>query len=521
VSLRGRLYLQFGVAVLPLVALIGYQAFTRSDLPERVNAALVSYDLALDAVSGYGKFMDGVADAVDTGRVGSNSFAALARARGDARKLAELHPEDAEMARRLDALAAAVPANATIAAVMPLKAELQSLRRQVGDCAERRRAALSALVAEEKENVRRRRELTAAAGLGALMVLAFTAWILRRVVRSIIDPIASSVETAHAIAEGRLDHSIELQGARRDEMGKLLAAMGAMQANLTHLVRSVRSRAESVSSASGVLSGETGALSQRSEQQAASLEEAAASMEELSATVRENASHARRANELARQAAEAAEAGTHAVQRVVETMDEISMSSRRIADIVGLIDSIAFQTNILALNAAVEAARAGEQGRGFAVVASEVRSLSQRCAGAATEIKALIGTSVSQVESGSKRVEEAGRSIQVLVEDVRQVSALMGDIAGASVEQERGIAQVSTSVTQMDGVVQRNAATAQECAVTAERLQHDARELEEAVSRFTLGAGTATRRTSDAAEPMLPDTGAPQRLGATVDAVSA
>jgi len=486
VSLRGRLYLQFGVAVLPLLGLIAYQAFTRSDLPERVNAALASYDLALDAVNGYGKFMDGVADAVDTGRVGGNSAEALARAGGDLRKLAALHPEDAELARRLEALRAAVPANAPIAAIMPLKNELQAVRLAVGEGAERRRAALSALVAEERENVRQRSELLVFAALGAFAVLGFTAWILRRLVRGITDPIARSVETANAIAEGHLDHVIDVRGARRDEMAQLVSAMGTMQGNLGQLVRSVRSRAESVATASDSLSSETGALSQRSEEQAASLEEAAASMEQLAATVRENASHARRANDLARQAAEAADTGTNAVQRVVETMDEISASSRRISDIVGLIDSIAFQTNILALNAAVEAARAGEQGRGFAVVASEVRSLSQRCAAAATEIKSLIGTSVSQVDIGAKRVEEAGKSIRVLVEDVRQVSALMGDIAGATVEQERGIAQVSTSVTQMDSVVQRNAATAQECAVTAERLQHDAQDLEQLVSRFTL-----------------------------------
>jgi methyl-accepting chemotaxis protein len=274
-------------------------------------------------------------------------------------------------------------------------------------------------------------------------------------------------------------------------MAQLLAAMAAMQSNLIELVSSVRRRAQSVATASEGLTSETSALSGRSEEQAASLEQAAASMEQLSATVRENTTHARRANELAQQATQAAAAGTAAVKRVVETMQKISEGSRRIGDIVGLIDSIAFQTNILALNAAVEAARAGEHGRGFGVVASEVRSLSQRCAGAATEIKALIGGSVEQVEDGARRVDEAGRSIDVLVEDVRQVSALMADIAAASAEQERGIGQVSQSVTQMDGVVQRNASAAQEVAITSERLRHDAQALEEAVSRFTLAQGPA------------------------------
>jgi methyl-accepting chemotaxis protein len=486
VRLRHRLYLQFSLAVLPLVLLVAYQALTRSDLPERVNAALQAYDLALDAVGGYGKFMDGVADAIDTGRIGGNSIAALGRARDDAAKLAALEQGDASLERRLDAIVGKVPANATIDAVMPLKAEMQSLRQQLADSAERRRAALSTLVQEEQDNARERRNLMIAGSAGALALLVFTAWFLRRLVRGITDPIGQCVESAHAIAEGRLDRRVESRDGRRDEMAQLLSAMAAMQDNLTGIVRAVRLRARSVEASSDGLSSETAALSQRSEEQAASLEEAAASMEELSVTVRGNAAHAREANALAGQAAEAALAGTEAVARVVETMRQISDSSRRIADIVGIIDSIAFQTNILALNAAVEAARAGEQGRGFAVVASEVRSLSQRCSTAATEIKELIGASVAHVEDGTRRVDEAGRSIQVLVEDVRKVSGLMGDIAGATVEQERGISQVSTSVTQMDSVVQRNAASAQECAATAERLTDDAQELAEAVSRFRL-----------------------------------
>jgi methyl-accepting chemotaxis protein len=507
VGLRQRLYLQFGVAILPLMALVVYQALARSDLPARVNVALRAYDVSLDAVNGFGKFMDGVADAVDTGRVGSNSIAALQRARTDERVLAESFAEDADLAKRLDAIVAAIPANAGINAVMPLKAELQSLRVAIGDSAERRRHALSALVQEEQQNERRRGELMLAGGLAALLVLGLTVWLLRRLVRGITDPIARSVDAANAIAQGRLERPVAAPQGRRDEMAQLLMAMADMHSKLTAIVRSVRTRSESVAAASDALSGETAALSQRSEEQAASLEEAAASMEELSTTVRENATHARRANDLARQAAGAAEAGSNAVRRVVETMELIAASSRRISDIVGVIDSIAFQTNILALNAAVEAARAGEQGRGFAVVASEVRSLSQRCAAAATEIKELIGTSVAQVADGSTRVGEAGRSIDVLVKDVHEVSELMAQIAAATVEQERGISQVATSVTQMDGVVQRNASAAQEVAVTSERLQHDAQGLEDAVRHFTVAAETG--------RPAAPDVAAPQpRLAA-------
>ena len=505
-ALRQRLYLQFGVAILPLLALVVYQAVARSDLPERVNVALRAYDLSLDAVNGFGKFVDGVADAVDTGRVGGDSIAALQRARSDEQALGESFPEEAAIAKRLDAVAAAVPANADIAAVMPLRAQIQSLRVAINESAERRRQALSALVTEERQNERRRSELMLAGGIATLVVLGLTVWLLRRLVRGITDPIAVSVGAANAIAHGNLERSVAEAAGRRDEMGQLLAAMGAMHANLTSIVRSVRTRAESVATASDALSTETAALSQRSEEQAASLEQAAASMEELSSTVRENATHARRANELARQAADAAESGSTAVQRVIETMDLITASSRRISDIVGVIDSIAFQTNILALNAAVEAARAGEQGRGFAVVASEVRSLSQRCAEAATEIKELIGTSVSHVSDGSTRVVEAGRSIDVLVKDVREVSELMAQIAAATVEQERGIAQVATSVTQMDGVVQRNASSAQEVATTSERLQHDAQALEEVVGHFTVA------HEGPHSAPALPAATAPQLI---------
>jgi methyl-accepting chemotaxis protein len=466
------------------VLLIAYQALATNDLPQRVNAALKSYDLSLEASNGFKDFMSGVADAIDSGKLGSGAIASLARARQAEEKLAALSDESRLLAERIARVLAAVSANASVGTVLPLKNELQALRTALQESSDRKRQALTLLVEEEESAVRRKRELVGVAAGAALLLLAFMGYVVRRLVHGITRPIAQSVAVANAIADGRLDNPIEARG--KDEIAQLLAAMDAMQENLSTIVRTVRAGADSIAEASAMLSSETHDLSQRSEAQAANLEQSAASMEELSSTVRENSSNAKQANELARSAAQAAADGSAAVRRVVGTMQEITASSRRIRDIVGVIDAIAFQTNILALNAAVEAARAGEHGRGFAVVASEVRSLSQRCATAATEIKELVSTSVERVDSGERLVDDAGKSIEVLVADVERVSALMNDIATASLEQERGIGQVSTSVTQMDGVVQQNAIAVQRSAAASENLKRDARELALTVSRFKL-----------------------------------
>ena len=248
-----------------------------------------------------------------------------------------------------------------------------------------------------------------------------------------------------------------------------------MNSSLADVVTQVRSSAETVVAASGQVAASTTDLSQRTEEQASSLEETAASMEELSSTVKQNADNAHQADELARSAFQRAEQGGREVARVVVTMSGISDSSKRIADIISVIDGIAFQTNILALNAAVEAARAGEQGRGFAVVASEVRSLAQRSAQAAKEIKGLIGESVAQVDDGTKLVEQAGATISALVVDAKKVSGLMGSIAEASAEQSRGVQQVNKTVTEMDKVVQQNASAVQQSASAAEAMRRAGR----------------------------------------------
>src|SRR5881392_671964 len=259
-----------------------------------------------------------------------------------------------------------------------------------------------------------------------------------------------------------------------------------MQAALRHMVGQVRTSTDSISNASAEIATGNQDLSARTEQTAANLQQAASSMEQLTGTVRQSADSARQANQLATSAAEVAARGGQLVEEVVSTMDEINASSKKISDIIGVIDGIAFQTNILALNAAVEAARAGEQGRGFAVVAGEVRNLAQRSAEAAKEIKALIGASVDKVESGARLVADAGKTMQEIVGSVQRVTDIIGEITAASSEQSDGIGQVSTSVTQLDQMTQQNAALVEESTAAAESLKEQAVRLAKVVGTFRL-----------------------------------
>ncbi len=277
----------------------------------------------------------------------------------------------------------------------------------------------------------------------------------------------------------------------RDEFSPLMAALGEMQTALSKVVGTVRGNAESVATASAQIAQGNQDLSQRTEQQASALQQTAASMEELGSTVKQNADNARQANQLAQSASAVAVQGGEVVSEVVQTMKGINDSSRRIADIIGVIDGIAFQTNILALNAAVEAARAGEQGRGFAVVASEVRSLAQRSAEAAKEIKHLITTSVNQVEQGTALVDKAGATMQEVVGSIRRVTDIMGEISAASTEQSTGVSQVGEAVSQMDQATQQNAALVEESAAAAESLRSQAQQLVQAVAAFKLAGASA------------------------------
>ena len=325
--------------------------------------------------------------------------------------------------------------------------------------------------------------VTAALAIAVAVVAAL--WLIR----SITGPLARAVHAADLVAAG--DLTVQIQADSQDETGKLLQSLDKMQQALVRTVSTVRQNAESVASASAQIASGNHDLSARTESQASALEETAASMEELGSTVRQNADNARQANQLAVSASTVAVQGGEVVSQVVETMKGITTASNKIADIIGVIDGIAFQTNILALNAAVEAARAGEQGRGFAVVASEVRSLAGRSAEAAKEIKSLIGASVERVEQGNAQAERAGQTMTEVVNAIRRVTDIMGEISAASSEQSAGVSQVGEAVTQMDQATQQNAALVEQMAAAAGSLSGQARELVEAVAVFKLAQGAS------------------------------
>jgi methyl-accepting chemotaxis protein len=351
---------------------------------------------------------------------------------------------------------------------------------------------LKALSQMAQEGAARARDTNAAlqarvmyGNLGALLATIVLGLVIARTLSGVIARgVSHAADVAGKVAQGDLSSRITVSG--RDELGQLLASLHDMQSGLAQVVARVRTGAESVASASVEIAQGDLNLSARTESQASALEQTSASMEELGSTVRQNADNARQANQLAQSASTVAVKGGEVVAQVVDTMKGINDSSRKIADIISVIDGIAFQTNILALNAAVEAARAGEQGRGFAVVASEVRSLAGRSAEAAKEIKALITDSVQRVEQGSALVDQAGSTMTEVVSSIRRVTDIMGEISSASSEQSAGVAQIAEAVTQMDQTTQQNAALVEEIAAAASSLKSQAQDLVQTVSVFRL-----------------------------------
>ncbi|MDB5776274.1 MAG: hypothetical protein JWP38_2407 [Herbaspirillum sp.] len=346
------------------------------------------------------------------------------------------------------------------------------------------------------------------AGLALLLGALFA----RILTRSITVPLSQAVEMTETVASGDLTKHIEVN--RKDETGQLLLALKDMNDSLVRIVGEVRTGTDAIATASTEIASGNLDLSNRTEQQAASLEETASSMEELTSTVKQNAENARQANQLAISASEVAVKGGSVVSQVVHTMGSINTSAKKIVDIIGVIDGIAFQTNILALNAAVEAARAGEQGRGFAVVASEVRSLAQRSAAAAKEIKSLIDDSVHKVDAGAKLVDQAGVTMQEIVESVKRVTDIMSEITAASQEQTTGIEQVNQAIAQMDNVTQQNAALVEQAAAASAQMQDQAANLAQAISVFKLNGDQvrATRLATKVINPQM-TIGAPANAG--------
>jgi len=350
----------------------------------------------------------------------------------------------------------------------------------------------------------RMRTVWSVAAVMGLIVLVL-AFVTRYLIKTISAPLHELVVQAEQI--GRGDLSASIASDRKDEIGDVQRALGQMKDSLNKVVAEVRRSTDSIQTASAEIATGNTDLSQRTEQTASNLQQAASSMSQLTGTVRQSAESAATANQLASSAAQVAQRGGQVVGQVVSTMDEINSSSKKIGDIIGVIDGIAFQTNILALNAAVEAARAGEQGRGFAVVASEVRSLAQRSAEAAKEIKTLIGASVERVEAGARLVQDAGTTMEEIVASVGRVSDIIGEISASTVEQSEGIGSVNGAVVQLDQMTQQNAALVEESAAAAESLKDQAVKLAGLVSSFKLSGGE-----SAAAAPRAPSYAAPSPM---------
>jgi methyl-accepting chemotaxis protein len=368
---------------------------------------------------------------------------------------------------------------------------------KMGELLQNQRDQIDAYAKQIEANFEFGRTLLIALGMVSVTLSALIAWLLAG---SITRPLGTANKLAQQIAAGDLTAHIDVTGT--DELGQLLKNLKEMQASLSNVVSNVRQGSEGVATASSEIAQGNHDLSSRTESQASALEETAASMEELGSTVKQNADAARTANQLAQSASTTAMQGGEVVGQVVETMKGINESSRRIADIISVIDGIAFQTNILALNAAVEAARAGEQGRGFAVVASEVRSLAGRSAEAAKEIKSLINTSVERVEQGTALVDKAGETMTEVVNSIRRVTDIMGEISSASSEQAAGVAQVGEAVNQMDQVTQQNAALVEQMAAAASGLKTQAHDLVQVVASFKLDASDSIVRPSVRSTPV-------------------
>ncbi|HUD27112.1 MAG TPA: methyl-accepting chemotaxis protein [Burkholderiaceae bacterium] len=486
-DLNRRIVLQFVIVLAPLTILNTYQVIV-----ERSNSRLIERTAHLrssadQARAHYAVYLDGVVDAVDAGHLAVKAIDALSAALADERRLGVMDPDHSiePAAGPMATMLAAVQADPSLKGLAPFRETVPAVGKQIA--ADLTAYDESARAAIAKATAPRQQLLVPIAMLLSLALAALCIW---RALRDLTGPLQRAIESADQIAAGNMDVATSLDTKR--DLGHLLASMRTMAERVTAMIAKIRVASGTIEGVATELAQSNLDLSQRTEQQADSLERTAGSIGQLAHTVRQNAVNARQASNLAVNASQTAQAGGETVGRVVETMSSIADSSRKIHEIIGVIDGIAFQTNILALNAAVEAARAGEHGRGFSVVAAEVRTLAQRSAQAASEIRKLIVDSVGRVQGGATLAQEAGEQMREIVAAAKRVTDIIGEITTASDRQAAEIEQVDQSVAAIDQSTKQNAALVEQAAAAASSLEAQTRGLVEAVGAFRVAETPAT-----------------------------
>jgi methyl-accepting chemotaxis protein len=480
------MYLQFGLALLPLTLVLLYQVLSVSDLPARVGKFLKIYHASLEASASYKEFLNGVSDAVDSGTFSDKSVQALANTQTNVGILLKdgAAPGIDGAAEALAKVIAALAKDKAFTVIVPLKADVAAIDNALKAYQVETQKTLTKMVDDEGKKSSDKSDVVMVICLATLLLPLLA---IRQLVNGIIQPILWAVAAAKRVAAGDLSRSVEIP-RRGDEIGDLQRALREMGDSLTDVVAQVRTASDTVATVSQQIAVDNLELTSRTQQQSSSLKDTAVSMSDLTSTVKRSADHANQASQLAQSASAVAVQGGEVVSQVVNTMGSINASSKRIVDIISVIDGIAFQTNILALNAAVEAARAGEQGRGFAVVATEVRSLALRSASAAREIKALISDSVSQVDAGSALVAQAGKTMEQIVASSRRVTDIIDNISSASCEQTAGIDKVNHAIANMYETTQQNVSMVAQATAAAEAMHQQAAGLVRVVGIFRMHA---------------------------------
>jgi methyl-accepting chemotaxis protein len=480
-----KIVLQFAMVIGPLVAVLAAQAVVDNQRADRLAGGFPAHLAAGDARLKFKVFVDGLSDAVDTGSLSVGAVKALTESQAAIHALAQTEPEESirEIDNGLSQLLGMARQEGALAKLLGQRSLVGGTNKELGELDESYRSKVQREI--DKSVADAHVQVLIVLGSAAAIVLV-TAFFVRHMIRTLTGPLVDSIRLAEAIASGNLEHEGEATGT--DETSQLLRALASMARSLRGIVEQVRRSSDGINLASVEVSSGNEDLARRTSEATYSLQQTVIGTEHLLTTIRQNALNADQANQLAASATAVADRGGKVVSSVVDTMMDISAQSKRIGDIIGVIDGIAFQTNILALNAAVEAARAGEQGRGFAVVAGEVRALSRRSAEAAKQIKALIVSSIERIDAGSLQAGEAGSTMRDIVTQVRRVSDLIGQIAEASTAQSDEVERLSSAVQAMEQMTVQNAALVQQSAVSAVALRQQGETLADAVKAFHGGA---------------------------------